>query len=230
LLLGGGALAAFIFGATPTPQPTSTEPPTVAPTSAPPTLAVGQLPLTDAFSNAQSGFGITSDADGSVAYAGDGLRFSLVTRGFEYRSTSHRVAAQDVIVETDVQQVSGPDRNEMGLACRYQENAKKDPNDDTFIGFALSGEGQVTIWQSLNGQVNRLVDWNTALLVDNTPGLVHRLKAACVGDKLSLDVDGHRVADATDPAPLTGDIALLAAMRADGQLEVQFDNLLVSAP
>jgi protein kinase-like protein len=219
-LLGGGGLAAIMLNRTPTPRPSSTSPavtqtPAVAPSP------VGQL-LADDFSNPASGFRQRSDVDGSVGYATGVLRISVLTKGIEFFAPSGKLNVQDAIVRVDILPQSGPPSSEMAIVCRYVDI-------ENFTAFAISGEGQYKIWQKRANVTTRLVDWTDSSALP-AAGEPLTLSAACVGSRLTLAAGDIVIAEAEDPAPILGDIALLAGLRDAGELEVDFDNLVVSQP
>jgi serine/threonine-protein kinase len=215
LALGGAQNAATATRAA-TARPTNTAPP---PTLAPPTPE--GLLLAEGFASSNSGFVTFDDADGSVAYAEGTLRFTVLAEGFEFYSPSQRVSAADVVVEVDVAALEGPARNELGVICRWQDA-------DNFTALGVSSEGEASIWQKRAGDVERLARWAAVPGWAPAVGDSHHLAATCAGTTLRLEVDGVLAAEATDPAPGAGDVALVAGLRAVGPLVVVFDNLIVS--
>jgi hypothetical protein len=61
-------------------------------------------------------------------------------------------------------------------------------------------------------------------------GVEHRLRASCVGDQLSLQVNGVEIGQAVDPSPISGDVAVMAGLREEGELIVVFDEMKITAP
>ncbi len=221
--LGGGA-AAIAFFSSPTPIPSATTLPTATPLPTLPPTPQGQL-LADDFSEPGSGFAVTrrDDPDGNVAYAPDALQITVLTKGIEWFSWSGRVNTTDVAIEATVQQVSGPAQSEMALVCRWQDS-------DNYTAFAISGAGVYSIWQKRDGATTRFVDWTPAPALTAGTGAIHRVRAICAGPTLSLEADGSILGEAADPNPVSGDIALMAGLREEGELVVTFDDVRVAAP
>lgn len=221
--LGGGAAAIALFSS-PTPVPTATKLPTPVSTATeqPPSTPAGQL-LADDFSQPGSGFAVASDADGSVAYVDGALKMDLLTRGIEWFSPSGRVETANVVIEADVQQVSGPALSEMAVVCRWKDNAN-------YIAFALSADGSFSIWKKQDGTTTRFVDWTPSPALAPGDGVTHSVRAICSGPVLRLEADGSILGEVKDPRPITGDIALMVGLREEGQLTVVFDNVRVKKP
>jgi hypothetical protein len=228
VLGGGAALLAALAPPPATTRPIATEPPTTTPPPLPTATPIGQL-VVDDFSQPGGGFAVIEHADGSVAYAEGKLRMVLLVELLEWISLSRRVDTDNVTVEVDVTQVSGPDRNEMAVLCRYQPDDGDTPIDDErFVALAISGEGEYAIWQKRDGERTYLVEWTAAPGLTTGPGAPHHLTASCQDDRLLLEADGQVLAETTDPAPTSGDVALMAGLRAEGQLVVEFDNVIVT--
>jgi hypothetical protein len=98
-----------------------------------------------------------------------------------------------------------------------------------FTAFAISGEGQFKIWKSQDNVITRFVDWTDLPALPDTGGPV-TLTATCAGTHLTLAVGEKIVGEAEDPAPIVGDIGMLAGLLDAGKLAVSFDNLFVSQP
>jgi len=219
--LGGGAIAVALFGS-PTPIPKATALPTTTPPPTP--TPAGQL-LADDFSVPRSGFATASDADGSVEYADGSLRITVNSKGIEWFSPSGRVDAADIVIEATAKQESGPALTEMAVICRWRDNAN-------YTAFAISADGSYSIWQKREGTTTRFVDWNPApgSLLGFGNGITHHFRIICNGPLLRMEADGSALAEATDPNPISGDIALMAGMREEGQLVVTFDDVKVTKP
>ncbi len=223
LLLGGGGLAAVLLNRTPTPRPSPTVP-VVTPTASAAPSPAGQL-LFDDFSNPASGFGQRPDQDGSVSYAADALKINILTEGFEFFAPSKKLNVADAVVRVDTLTLSGPASSEVGVTCRF--TAYADHRD--FTAFAINGDGQYKIWKSQDKVITRFVNWTDLPALPETAGPV-TLTATCAGTRLTLAVGETVVGQAEDPAPIAGDIALMAGLLDPGELTVSFDNLVVSQP
>ncbi len=219
-LLAGGVGLAAILG-----SPTATVPSTTATVPTGPTITAPPVTwlLVDDFSDPESGFPTLTDEQGSVAYSDGVLLFTVLVEEVEWRPPSRRVDAQDVSVTVLSTLRSGPPRSEWGILCRWQDG-------DNHVALAVSAAGQAGIWRKAAGEVEWLAPWaevDSALL---GRGGQLTLTATCAGDSLRLEAGGQLLAEAADPAPTPGDIALLARLLEPGEMIVAFDDLLVTEP
>jgi hypothetical protein len=178
--------------------------------------------LADDFADPESGFVTLADEDGSVAYSDGALVLTVLTDGVEWHPPSRRVDAQDVRVTVASTLRSGPEVSEWGVLCRWQDG-------DNYVALAVSAAGQAGIWRRAAGEIEWLAPWaevEGALLGRN--GELN-LSVTCAGDALRLEAGGQILAEAADPAPAPGDVALLARLREPGEMVVAFDDLLVIA-
>lgn len=58
----------------------------------------------------------------------------------------------------------------------------------------------------------------------------NELRVSCVGNQLSMEVNGIPLLSVTDPTFVTGDIGLAAATLQQGTAIVEFDNVRVTTP
>ena len=203
--LSGGMLALLSSG-TPTPIPTATELPTRTPLPSPtfaPTL--------------------TPDPEGGVLSENGVVTITARKKGGVWFSPQQLVDQTDVVIEARVRQISGPALNMMALVCRWRD-------ETNYTALALSGDGTYSIWQNRDGIMNRLVDWSPASSIETGPGVEYRFRVSCVGDQLSLQVNGVDIGQAVDPNPISGDVAVMAGLREEGELIVVFDEVEVAAP
>jgi len=133
----------------------------------------------------------------------------------------------DVVITTQARQESGPNDNAYGVICRYQ-------NEENFYVFLISGDGFYAIgkYQSGNSQVTYLSGDGQYQFSDviNQGVATNLIRASCIGNELSLSVNGLPLVTVTDPTFVTGDVGLGVSTLVPGTAVVQFDNLRVSAP
>ncbi len=133
----------------------------------------------------------------------------------------------DVIINAEARQVSGPNDNAYGLICRYQ-------NEDNFYVFLISGDGYFTIGKYQTGAEN------VVYLTENgqfqpsdaihTGVATNEMRASCIGNQLSLEVNGVSLVTVTDPTFVTGDVGLAAGTLETGTAIIEFDNVQVIEP
>lgn len=133
----------------------------------------------------------------------------------------------DVVIRAEARQVAGPNDNAYGLICRYQ-------NEENFYVFLVSGDGYYAIgkYQSGNENVVYLTETGQFLQSEaiNQGVASNELRVACVGNQLSLDVNGVPLLTVTDPTFVTGDIGLAASTLQSETGVIEFDNVQVTLP
>lgn len=133
----------------------------------------------------------------------------------------------DAIITVQARQVSGPNDNAYGVICRYQ-------NEQNFYVFLISGDGYYAIgkYQSGNDQITYLTENGQYQYSDviNQGVATNRIRASCVGNELSLTVNGLPLFTTTDPTFVSGDVGLGVSTLEPGTAVVQFDDITVLAP
>jgi hypothetical protein len=133
----------------------------------------------------------------------------------------------DLIIDVDTYQAGGPDDNAYGVICRYQ-------NPQNFYVFLISGDGHYAIgkYQSGSSQVQYLSGEGQYVYSDviNQGQSKNQMRVSCVGNELSLTVNGVPLETVTDPTFVIGDIGLGASTFQPGTAVIEFDNLRVIAP
>lgn len=133
----------------------------------------------------------------------------------------------DVIIDVETYQAGGPDDNAYGVICRYQ-------NEENFYVFLISGDGHYAIgkYQSGTPQVQYLSGGGQYAFseVINQGQSRNQMRVNCVGNELSLSVNGVPLETVTDPTFVIGDIGLGASTFQPGTAVIEFDNLRVIAP
>lgn len=133
----------------------------------------------------------------------------------------------DVVISVDAEQVGGPDNNAYGLICRYQ-------NEQNFYVFLISGDGYYVIgkYQSGSDQVTYLTEDGQYAFSDviRQGNAQNQIRARCVGNELSLEVNGMPLLTVFDPTFVTGDVGVAASTFEPGTAVIAFDNFRVTRP
>ena len=130
----------------------------------------------------------------------------------------------DTRVEVDATKVGGPDDNDFGITCRV-----KDTNHFYFL--IISSDGYYGIGK-MKGELQAFIGMEAmlpseAILQGNR---TNHLRADCVGNSLTLYVNGTKVGQATDTEYTSGDIGLIAGTFNKPGADIRFDNLYVFKP
>ena len=129
------------------------------------------------------------------------------------------VLSEQVVIEAIAHLLSGPAFSEVALLCRWRDL-------ENFTALAVRADGSAAIWQLRNGETYLLQDWAEGF--SGLPDVPIDLRATCHGKELRLEAAGVTVAEAIDPFPISGDIALMAGLSGQGRLLVLFDDVRVS--
>ncbi len=167
-----------------------------------------------------NGSGVTSEIEDGV------LRISNSLSGEITWAVADR-NYDDVIITTQARQVSGPDDNAYGIICRYQ-------SPENFYVFLVSGDGHYAIgkYTSSNPQIEYLSGEGQYIFSDaiNQGAATNEIRASCIGNELSLAVNGIPLDTVNDPTFVTGDIGVGASPFQPGTTTIEFEGIRAIAP
>jgi hypothetical protein len=134
----------------------------------------------------------------------------------------------DVSMAVMTRQVSGSLNNNFGLLCRYQDSTH-------FYAFLVSSDGYYAIVKVLGGSAYQILSGDGSHLLPSEAiqvgeGTENELRAVCLGDQLSLTVNGQQLAAVSDSDLDHGDVGFIVSSYEEGATEVRFDNLVVLDP
>ena len=183
--------------------------------------------LQDDFSGEQECGWVLYNQGGTVVSIEEGvLQLSASQPGQVYWTNPGREFT-DVIISAQARQVSGPNDNAFGAICRYQ-------NEENFYIFLISGDGYYMIgkYESGNTQIQYLTGEGEFVFSEiiNQGVATNQVRASCIGDNLSLSVNGIPLVSVTDGTFATGDVGLGASTFELGTAVVRFDDFRVLAP
>ncbi|MCP5099193.1 MAG: hypothetical protein GY943_26875 [Chloroflexi bacterium] len=183
--------------------------------------------LKDDFGGDQLCGWVEYNRSGTVVGINEGVMQISTSQSGQISWTNPGRQLDDVIVSVQARQVSGPDNNAYGVICRYQ-------NEENFYLFLISGDGYYMIgkYQSGNSQIQYLTGEGEFVFSEtiNQGVATNQIRASCIGDQLSLSVNGIPLISVTDPTFVTGDVGLGASTFVQGTAVVHFDDLLAIAP
>jgi hypothetical protein len=188
-----------------------------------PALKPGDVLFQDDFSRADSGWDRYADDVYVADYVSGSYKIKLKTTNMLVWSLPH-VDFQDVLIRVEGVRTAGPSDNVYGILCRY-----RDP--ENFIFFMISSDGYAGIGQYAEGQ-KELLNHETLLPTDAIagPDEVNLIQAACIGEQLTLWVNGERVAIAEASGLTHGDVGLIVGTYDESGVEIQFDNFSTLMP
>jgi hypothetical protein len=207
--------------------PLTTEEPTKSPTETstpvPTETLVPVILYTDEFSDSNSGWEHYNEFDGVLDYEKDGYRMWVnVLSNFYWVAVDQTYS--DVVIEVDAARMEGPINNQYGVFCRLA------PGSNSFYFFLIGSDGKYGI--------GRYADFTQNMLSDGIaePGLIrgenewNQIRAACVGDNLSLTVNGEVLMELQDGVLESGVVGLAAGTFDEPGTDILFDNFQLVMP
>lgn len=188
-----------------------------------PQVTPGQVLFQDDFSDAVSGWDRYGDETYSSNYEQSGYVIEILQPDTDAWANP-RLDLADVRVEVDATKIDGPNDNLLGVLCRYQ-----DPQN--FYFFLISSDGYAGIGVYKEGR-RRLLTGDTLMPTSHVAqgAATNHLRADCVGFRLSLYINGVRVADAQAAEWPSGDVGLIAGTYSQPGTQILFDNFSVLLP
>jgi hypothetical protein len=180
--------------------------------------------FTDDFSDPSSGWDRVEDTEGTNDYQDGGYRI-LVNKSNWYFWSNPGLQFTDVVIDVDARKIAGPDENDFGVICRYKD-------EQNFYFFTVGNDGYYGISKIINGE-EVLVGMDQMQFNDSAiklQGAANHLTAECVGDRLTLTVNGTVLADVKDTDLTSGDVGLLAGTYDTTGVDILFDNFVVTRP
>ena len=182
-----------------------------------------QTVFADDFSDPNSGWDVRETDNGASGYR-DGRYFIRVDQPkYQLWSTTGQDFTGDVLVAVTAGPSAGPQENEMGVICRYQDR-------DNFVYGSIGSDGFYAIIEELNGTTTILTGDGKFQQSDLIPidSETYLVQLACMGDQYTLFVNGEEIDSATSGAFTGGDVGLLAGTFDEGGVEILFDDFSVS--
>ena len=177
----------------------------------------------DDFSDTGSGWDRTTTDSSSTDYASGAYRIWVNDTNSDFWANPGK-SFTDAQVEVEAIKVAGPDDNDLGVICRYQDT-------DNFYFALISSDGFAGIGKTKAGQQILLTgDKLTPADAIHQGNNKNTIRLDCVGSSLSLLVNGTQVITATDSDFAKGDVGLIAGTYDTPGTDVQFDNFVVRAP
>lgn len=178
----------------------------------------------DDFSNSSSGWDDYEDEEGITGYRDGGYRILINKPNWYFWATPGKNFS-DVIIDVDATKIGGPDNNEFGVICRYQD-------ENNFYIISISSDGYYGISKFTSGELYP-VGMDQMLFNDKVIKLgasTNHIRASCIGENLTLEVNGEVLADVQDSDHKSGDVGLIASTFDETGTDILFDNFVVSRP
>ena len=179
--------------------------------------------FSDDFSDPDSGWPRVQQDDGVTDYDNGQYRIFVDQSRHDYWAYPGR-SFTDVQVEADATKIGGPDDNDFGLVCRYQDT-------ENFYAFLISSDGFYAILKYSGGSSETLGSdsWPPSEAI-NQGAATNHLRADCIGDSLTLYANGQQLHAVSDSAFSSGDVGLIAGTFDEPGADIAFDDFVVRQP
>jgi hypothetical protein len=183
----------------------------------------GKILFQDDFSDPSSGWNRVTTTKGQTDYADGVYRIFVNEPNLDIWSMPGRTLS-DVRIEVDALKVGGERDNRFGIICRAI-------SVDSFYTFIVSSDGYYGIGK-IQGQDYHLIGMDSlqpsqAIRLGTA---LNRLRADCVGDRLSLYVNDVKLAEVQDAEFASGDVGMIAGTYQSAGTDIRFDNFIVYQP
>lgn len=166
---------------------------------------------------------VYSDANGEAFFWQGRFHVMNLTSAPIYSWSYSNQWFDNFVLEVETRLIAGTDDNWQIIDVR--------DNGSDWYGFAISADGYYYIQRFIGGFAgNTILASGTSSYINqgwNVDNLVH---IECVGNRLSLSVNGHLLAEVYDSALTGGDMSLGVSSLAGTFSEVAWDNIIVIAP
>jgi hypothetical protein len=193
----------------------------------PDTCDNGGTLFADSFDGEQDCGWVEYNRGGAVASIEDGVMSISTSSPGEIWWTNPIRSFDDVVIDVTATQIGGSSDNAYGIICRYQD-------EENFYLFLISGDGYYTIgkYQAGEDRVTYLTEDGQYIASEhiNQDQATNDIQARCIGNDLSLSVNGMPLLTVVDSEFSTGDIGLAVSTLQQGTVEIAFDDLTVMAP
>lgn len=182
-----------------------------------------KLLFKDDFSDPESGWNRITTTQGQTDYADGVYRIFVNEPDLDIWSTPGK-SFKDMRIEVDALKVGGERDNRFGIICRAEDL-------NSFYTFVISSDGYYGIGK-IQSQEYRLIGMqalqpSSAILKGSA---LNHLRADCIGDTLTLYVNGQKLAEVRDSDFTSGDAGLIAGTYTTSGVDIRFDNFFVYQP
>jgi hypothetical protein len=178
----------------------------------------------DDFSDDTGNWDTYADDNGITDYENEGFRINI-NEPNAYHWTNPDKEFIDTRIEVEATKLGGPEENDFGVICRYQD-------ENNFYFFTISSDGYYGIAKFVNGE-EYLVGMEELGLEESIikPGeSTNLIRVDCNSSSLTLYANGKLLVEVSDSEFSSGDIGLIASTYEEPGTDILFDNLIVRLP
>lgn len=183
----------------------------------------GEVLLQDDFKDDTTGWEIVNNVYELKGYSSEGYLISINNKGGRSISTTG-LQFNDVKVQVETHKLTGSNDSYLGIVCRYQDS-------QNYYRFFVTPDGYTGLVRVVNGESSTLpggkMMYNHDVNQDDDKNL---LEVFCVGNQLSLLVNGKLAVTAEDEQLSNGDVGIFAETGQGGSGSFVFNDFIVSKP
>lgn len=183
----------------------------------------GDILVEDDFSDDTTGWEIVNNVYELKGYSSEGYLISINNKGGRSISTTG-LQYNDVKVQVETHKLTGSNDSYLGIVCRYQDS-------QNYYRFFVTPDGYTGLVRMVNGESSTLpggkMMYNHDVNQDDDKNL---LEVFCVGNQLSLLINGKLAVTAEDEQLSNGDVGIFAETGQGGAGSFVFNDFIVSKP
>jgi hypothetical protein len=178
----------------------------------------------DGFDSQNGNWTTYSSGNESAFYENGKLHIKNSTASV-YPSASYIKQRQfsDFALEVDMELVSGSTASWQSVVCRYNGMG------DSYM-FCINANGKYSILKAVAGVATMLKTPTSSSHIKTGLGVANNIRIECIGDSLTLYVNGFRVAHVSDDTLVTGNVGLSVESASSEYSEGAFDNVVIWTP
>ena len=183
----------------------------------------GDVLVQDDFSDERTGWEIVNNVYELKGYSEEGYLISINNRSGRSISTAG-LQFSDIQIQVEAHKLTGGNDAYLGIVCRYQDS-------QNYYRFFVTPDGYVGIIKMVNGASKTLPDgqirYHQAVKQNDGSNLI---EVSCIGEVLSLSVNGRSVLEAEDGDLKNGDAGVFAETGQDGPGSFIFNDFRITKP
>lgn len=184
----------------------------------------GTLLFSDDFSNTGSGWDKVQQDNKVTDYDNGRYRMWLNEAQFDIWANPGQSFDDPVRIEVDAIKTAGPDVNDFGIICDYQDT-------QNFYFGLVSSDGKAAIGKVEAGDTTFLSASEMQPVSGiNTGNASNHLRLDCANGSLTLFANNTQLASVQDSSFSSGDVGLQVGSFDETGVEIFFDNFMVTKP
>jgi hypothetical protein len=208
-----------------TPKPTLKPTPTATPIPTPTPTPVKVKTYSDGFDPQDGTKRAFSDENGSAFYENGKLHIRNYTISPSPSASFWSTEFTDFTAEIEMEFVGGSNDNWQGFLCRYNLGV----GDYYFLGISADGYYMIEKFEAGDGGVSTSLSRpSTSSHILTGLGITNTVRVECIGNSLTLYVNGFSLAQVTDSTFSTGIVGFGVTSLSGEYSEVAFDNLVIT--